>query len=216
MGEATEQWAESLSQLELKLAILQSPPHLSTAIISFLDSWRDGKEFQISQLWDIDTQIMMMHQQTIGGKLTIEGCIHSSWKDILQLYLAGLSSKVDGERFVTTLIKHLWQIAWDMWDHLNRALHELEENDELRGITALDSHITELYHEGTRPLMTPDEKVLFHPSLDSLLRLQPPSKRAWIATVEASLSLCTIRHNSFMPREREFMATFLERRQSRI
>ena len=213
---AQEQWVESLGKLEIQLAMLQAPTQLSTAIISFLDSWRDGTEFHINPTWDIDTQIMMTQQQTIGGKLTLEGCIHSSWQDIIQLHLTGLSSKVNGERFVTSLIRHLWQIAWDMWDHRNRALHELEVNEELRGIKALDSHINELYYKGVQPLMTPDEKVLFHPSLDSLLRLQPPSKRAWIATVEASLSLCIMRHNSFMPREREFMRTFLERHQSRI
>jgi hypothetical protein len=212
---AQEQWTDSLGKLELQLAYMQAPHHLISAIISFLDSWRTGSDFHINPLWDIDTQIMMTNQQSIGGKLTMEGCIHSSWRDIMQLYLTGLSSKVNGERFVTSLIKHLWQIAWDMWDHRNRALHEMETNAELLGITALDSHITELYLQGIRPLMTQDEKVLFHPPLDSLLRLQPPSKRAWIATVEASLSLCILRHNSFMPQEREFMRTFLERQRSR-
>ena len=83
---AQEQWVESLGKLEIQLAMLQAPPHLSTAIISFLDSWRDGTEFHINPSWDIDTQIMMMQQQTIGGKLTIEGCIHSSWQDIIQLH----------------------------------------------------------------------------------------------------------------------------------
>ena len=96
-----------------------------------------------------------------------------------------------------------------MWEHCNKALHESDTNEALRGITAINSHITDMYLEGPHPLMTPDEKILFHPPLDSLLRLRPTSKQAWVATVKASLSLCLIRHNSFYAtRERLHVAVF--------
>ena len=75
--------------------------------------------------------------------------------------------------------------------------------------------IITMYHKGILPLMTPDEKVLFTSPLESLLRLRPPSKRAWIASVEASHCLCLLQHNSFMPWERDFMTTFLGRTVSR-
>jgi hypothetical protein len=213
---AQEQWIQSLQNLEINLCRLQAPPNLPTALISLLDSWRNKQRFQVNPAWDTVTRSMIKAQQLIGGKLTLEGCIHSSWKDTMHQYLSGLSSKVNGERFVTSIIKHLWQIAWDMWDHRNKVLHESDTNEALLGITAINSHITDMYRAGTHPLMTPDEKILFHPPLESLLRLRPTSKQAWVATVKASLSLCIIRHNSFMPRERDFMRRFLERQQSRI
>ena len=98
---------------------------------------------------------MIQAQQLIGGKLTLEGCIHSSWKDIMHQYLSGLSSKVNGERFVTSIIKHLWQIAWDMWDHRNKALHESDTNATLLGITAINSHISDMYLAGCTPIDDP-------------------------------------------------------------
>jgi hypothetical protein len=116
---------------------------------------------------------------------------------------------------VTALIKPLWQIAWDMWEHRNNILHDNDANATLLGITALNTQIITMYHRGILPLMTPDEKVLFKSPLESLLRLRPPSKRAWIASVKASHSLCLLWHNSFMPQERELMTTFLGRTVSR-
>ena len=214
--EAQEQWTQSLHTMDLHLSRLQAPPNLSTALLSLLDSWRNNTSFTVNPAWDTVTSSMIQAQQLIGGKLTLEGCIHSSWKDIMHQYLSGLSSKVNGERFVTSIIKHLWQIAWDMWDNRNKALHESDANATLLSITAINSHISDMYLAGTHPLMTPDEKILFHPSLESLLRLRPTSKQAWVDTVKASLSLCIIRHNSFMPRERDFMRRFLDRRKSRI
>ena len=209
--EAQEQWTQSLLTMDLHLSRLQAPPHLCNAITSLLNSWRNKTSFTVNPAWDTVTSSLIQAQQIIGGKLTLEGCIHSSWKDILHQYLSGLSSKVNGERFVTSIIKHLWQIAWDMWDNRNKALHESEANATLLGITALNTQLVTMYQKGILPLMTPDEKALFKSPLESLLRLRPPSKRAWIATVEASYSLCRLRHNSFMPRERDFMTTFLGR-----
>ena len=77
-----------------------------------------------------------------------------------------------------------------MWDHHNNILHDNDTNATLLGITALNTQIITGYHNGILPFMTPDKKVLFTSPLESLLRLQPPSKRAWIASVEASHCLC--------------------------
>jgi hypothetical protein len=208
-------WTTALQSLETKLSFLQAPRDLSLAIISMLESWRLQRPFICNPLWDNYTVLLINLQSTIGAKLTLEGCIHSSWEGILQEYLSSLQSKINGERFVTALIKLLWQIAWDMWDHRNNILHDNEANATLLGITALNTQIITMYHKGILPLMTPDEKVLFKSPLESLLRLRPPSKRAWIASVKASHSLCLLRHNSFLPREREFMTTFLGRTVSR-
>ena len=208
---ANEQWTLSLQSLEHKLLSLQAPRDLSEAIITMLESWRLQRPFECNPLWDLNTTLLITLQSTIGAKLMLEGCIHNSWSEIMQDYLSSLQSKINGERFVTALIKLLWQIAWDMWDHRNNILHDNDTNATLLGITALNTQIVNMYHKGILPLMTPDEKALFKSPLESLLRLRPPSKRAWIATVEASYSLCRLRHNSFMPRERDFMTTFLGR-----
>jgi hypothetical protein len=204
-----EQWTTSLQSLENKLLSLQAPRDLSTAIIKMLESWRLQQPFKCNPLWDHYTVLLINLQSTIGAKLMLKGCIHLSWRDIMQEYLSSMQSKINGERFVTAIIQLLWQIAWDMWDHRNNILHDKDTNAELLGITALNTQIITMCQKGILPLMTPDEKVLFSSPLESLLRLRPPSKRAWIASVAASHSLCLIRHNSFMPREWDFLTTFL-------
>jgi hypothetical protein len=73
----------------------------------------------------------MALEQIIRGKPTLEGCIHFKWQDIFQLYISSLGRKHDRKRFVTVLIKLLWQTSY-MWDNRNSALHNMEINDALK------------------------------------------------------------------------------------
>jgi hypothetical protein len=36
------------------------------------------------------------------------------------------SRRRTGLRWLTALIQKLWDVAWDMWDHRNRVLHDQE------------------------------------------------------------------------------------------
>jgi hypothetical protein len=75
---AQEQWVQSIQTLELHLCRLQAPPNLPNALISLLNSWRNQQPFTINPAWDTVTCFMIQAQQLISGKLTLEGCIHSS------------------------------------------------------------------------------------------------------------------------------------------
>jgi hypothetical protein len=134
-----------------------------------LESWQLQQPSKCNPLWDHYTVQLINLQSTIGAKLTLEGCIHHSWREIMQQYLSSMQSKINDKRFVTAIIKLLWQIAWDMWDHHNNILHDNDTNATLLGITALNTQIITIYHKGILPLMTPDKKVLFTSPLESLL-----------------------------------------------
>ena len=127
--------------MENKLLRLQAPRDLSTVIITMLESWQLQQPSKCNPLWDHYTVQLINLQSTIGAKLTLEGCIHHSWREIMQQYLSSMQSKINDKRFVTAIIKLLWQIAWDMWDHHNNILHDNDTNATLLGITALNTQI---------------------------------------------------------------------------
>jgi hypothetical protein len=44
------------------------------------------------------------------------------WSEVQHRYYEFLDSRRTGLRWLTALIQKLWDVAWDMWDHRNRAL----------------------------------------------------------------------------------------------
>jgi hypothetical protein len=49
------------------------------------------------------------------------------WSEVQHRYYE-LDSRRTGLRWLTALIQKLWDVAWDMWDHRNRVLHDQEHS----------------------------------------------------------------------------------------
>jgi hypothetical protein len=50
------------------------------------------------------------------------------WSEVQHRYYEFLDSRRTGLRWLTALIQKLWDVAWDMWDHRNRVLHDQEHS----------------------------------------------------------------------------------------
>jgi len=84
------------------------------------------------------------------------------------------------------LIKKLWNISWDLWEHWNAALHNETNTQE----TILDSRTNDIICRlfGGRPQTIPcDALPLFKGTLEELLHHPKPYKDQWIALVEAAI-----------------------------
>ena len=152
---------------------------------------------------------MLTAQFNIGWKLCIEGCIHKSWEDIMNNYLISLDAKTTGRRWITALIKKLWDVAWDMWQHRNDALHKEQNNLKLLGHDTTKIEISDEYKKGADALMESDEKALFSQSLQDILQMPFQRQQAWVDKVKAARTLCDIRNEMTMKAERSLMKKFL-------
>jgi hypothetical protein len=56
----------------------------------------------------------------------LEGWASFEWSIAQQEYYKLIGSLKSGKRWMIALIKKLWLIAWDMWEHRNGILHEKE------------------------------------------------------------------------------------------
>ena len=149
-------------------------------------------------------------QSHIGWSLFIEGCVHKDWQGIIDAYLKSLERKTTGQRWVSSLIKKLWQVAWDMWDHRNLSLHKEKENEALLGLNILKSEITDVHDVGIDALMTRDEKALFDTPLEKLLTQPEQLQRAWLDKANAAHAMCDARNFNCMHLERQLMRDWLE------
>jgi hypothetical protein len=67
---------------------------------------------------------VVQKQDAIGWQSFLEGRPSVGWSEVQHRYYEFLDSRRTGLRWLTALIQKLWDVAWDMWDHRNRVLHD--------------------------------------------------------------------------------------------
>ena len=127
-------------------------------------------------------------QNEIGWRLFVDGCISIEWKHIIQKHFESVNSTNTGLCWVSSLIKKLYDTAWDMWNHRIKFLHETSPDEYLLGITKLNYSITRLHQQGALPL-----------------------KKAWVDKVEAAIVLHKERDRSSMQQSRRLFRAWSHR-----
>jgi hypothetical protein len=112
-------------------------------------------------------------QEILGWQQLLEGCVSKSWLETKTTYLQSTKLQKNSLRWLSAIIKKLWQIAWNLWDLRNSAEHE-HDNAELSD--RLNTEITSLI------ALHPDHSDgHFHPSeLHKLRSAKISYKQAWI------------------------------------
>ncbi len=115
-------WTTALTRLEKWMEAVQTDPDIIAAIMNQLHSWRHDIEDSSSYSWEIQNAI---DQQTdICWQYAIEGWLSIEWEILQQSYLDNIQTNCTGKRWMSELIKQLWAIAWDLWEHHNSILHD--------------------------------------------------------------------------------------------
>ena len=62
-------------------------------------------------------------QTNIGWIQTLMGLIFHDWAEVQNTYLRSLGTKISGVRWISALIRKLWDTAWEIWNFSNHTLH---------------------------------------------------------------------------------------------
>ena len=145
--------------------------------------------------FDLPTAIR--NQNEVGWQAFIEGCPTKGWQESQQQYYEFLRSRKTGLRWLSALIRKLWQVAWDMWEHRNGILHDKE-----KGQAALEREdkIREEFEEGWDELDR-DAKLMFRPGLQRVLQFKAGPQKAWIARVETARKRAAVRQGEMEDNE---------------
>jgi len=125
--EASSLWTSALSTLEKWLKEEDTDPALTQDLIAGLQSWYQGTPAQPSSPATLQ-QSLLGWEGVLDGWLGIQWCLQQAafWNQWKQ--------KKSSKRWTTELIKKLWNIVWDMWDHRNGILHHADRpHDEFFG-----------------------------------------------------------------------------------
>jgi hypothetical protein len=103
------------------------------------------------------------------------------WEAKQAEYYLWLKKKNTGRRWTITLIKKMWEISWDMWQHRNDELTNPQSMASLREHARLDVLISTEY-EDLLSLATKDRRWFRRPK--ELIFTEPiPYKLQWIESV---------------------------------
>jgi hypothetical protein len=84
-------------------------------------------------------------QGRVGWRAFLEGSVLQEWAGKQQEYYTWLQKKNTGRRWTTYLIKKMWEISWDMWEHRNSELLSPLSPASIREHIRLDSLIHAKY-----------------------------------------------------------------------
>jgi hypothetical protein len=135
-------------QLDTWLTKALTLPDIKRSIISRLQSWRNQETdlTQPSYNWP-GVNDLVTKQDSIGWKNFLEGCVLQEWAEKQQEYYEWLQRRNTGKRWITVLIKKLWEISWNMWEQRNGEVNNPASPASLREHARLDAKITQEYED---------------------------------------------------------------------
>jgi len=129
----------------------------------------------------------LREQNVIGWNHFYEGWLSKGWISAQQAHYVKIKSMKTGGRWAVALIKKLWDMAWDMWEHRNEVLHERENLVTKSMGIHLSRRVTRVFLDlCSRPLCANDCNLVRLP-LSKLLERTVNYKTHWLTVAEPAL-----------------------------
>jgi len=134
--------------------------------------------------------LALIHQHDIGWNIYFfKWWLSFEWAASQYEYYKFLLSWRTRKRWVITIIKRLWQIAWDLWDHQNKVLHNQENVLHRDQEDHLNRRIHRLYFEAFSKLKVTKDKYLLHHPPSSLGKKPVLYRNEWEQKTKTALIL---------------------------
>jgi hypothetical protein len=180
-SETDDIWNKALESLREWLNTHKTHPELSKQIIQGLNRWRsDEAGSSTSHIpW---IQEVLSQQDDFGWGGFFEGFVARAWRQAHEKYLNRTKSPKSSKRWLSSLIRKQWQIAWDLWEHRNGYLHSKDEN--LISIE-VNKKLEEEFRLGPPRLQT-NTKALFAGGLAALESKPLEIRQQWIRRIQVA------------------------------
>jgi hypothetical protein len=179
-GEGTEAiWTIAIADFRKWLATQLTNNVVADLICSSLTGWRDGTAPPVVRSNLLHLKLAMEDQRDIGWGAAMEGRWSSYWIKIQENHFRKLKRRRSGKRWLTSIIKQMWNISWDLWDHRNQVQLE-RATEERRAKNAVNIRME--YGLGPVGLDNLDAKLFTNP-MEEILTGKLQKQDAWIRRV---------------------------------
>lgn len=227
-------WDESLAKLAIWMREQETSDDIIEAICSGLRHWRNNsRPRHLSPILDAIMEeqgfhgwneilegrarrgvliaSLMTQQNRIGWEAFLEGRPAIGWQLAQERHYRSIPRCMKtGRRWITALIKKLWDTAWSLWDHRNRILHDSEMSVARQELT---NRIREQFDLGTAQLPR-SVRQLFTNGFDGITSRSTAQQKAWLRRVSIARDRVQGRideaHENLRA-ERQFMRRYFRR-----
>ena len=206
--EAIKQWDISVKRLTDTLHKLHTHSAVIDAIQRRLHEWKTGKPFTPITSTFPGLQDTVARQDEIGWQHFLEGALVLGWQDVQAIYYESIKSRRTSLRWISALIRKLWEVAWDQWEHRNGILHGNENFVTLDEVESIELQVRREFDTGRGPLPTTDSH-LFKGTVDRIIKQPLSYKRKWLHHVEVARNRHHRRVQASWPKERIIMRRWL-------
>jgi hypothetical protein len=174
------------------------------AIIQGLNQWRRDERSEWSSYPEWLRNIILK-QSSCGWRNFFEGFLIQEWREAMVKQLHKIGSSRSPKRWMSALIRRLWQIAWDLWEHRNGYLHAKDDSLLIR---QTNEKIKYQFILGTATL-DGNSRTLFRIGVAALLKKPMDVKQQWVKRVELARQLAMTGEHDTYRNERSAMARWL-------
>jgi len=201
---AVDKWQSFIKELKSWLWEQNTSPILSKAILASLQAWyQDDPSPTASQY----ASQLLADQNAIGWDRLIESWLPQSWHLEQEQFWSHICPHKSSKCWTSELIKKFWDVAWDLWDQWNEALHNDPANHDI-----LDSHandqIWKVYEQGSA-MLPRDALALLREPLSAQLQKPLATKTLWLQSVQAAWEQKARHDHGSMSSEQQIMQQFL-------
>jgi hypothetical protein len=206
---AQQQWDASIAKLATWLTKAHTLPDLQHAILAGLKAWRHQTPHPIPTYAWPGINDIVIRQTRLGWRAFLEGALLRDWAAKQQEYYEWIQRKYTGKRWVTTLIKLLWELSWTMWDHRNKELHNPASPATLREHIRLDALIAAEYTD--QLTISKRDRRWFCRPREVLFTETIAYKQQWVESVSLARARFSRRHRTSTNAQRILMRTTFPR-----
>ena len=184
--EATELWNNLLLELNQWMLNSRGHPHMVEVLCLSLTSWRNNTPYAVIQShYEEQLQKAINDQHILGWGQLFYGIWSTFWIRLQQQHFQSLGSKKSAETWIATVQQKLWLLAFNMWDHRNKVLHNTRHSIFPHEMAAIDSEITQEMQVGSDNLPQ-SQRYLFLGTAQEKLRWNISMKIQWLISIRRS------------------------------
>lgn len=197
-------WDTALANLKEWMSINDTYLGLQMMIIQELKRWRTEETIMLTDMppW---ISAVAAKQAALGWNNFFEGFLVKDWSMVVKQQLGRMRSRRSSRRWTSALIRKLWQIAWDLWEHRNGYLHARDNSVLTR---QLEAEIRKQFNLGFN-LLDRNSKALFQPGEKGILQKPIEIKRQWVRRVQLARIKAEGEKRGAYQKERRLLARWL-------
>ena len=199
-AEATSKWDDGIQAMRQHLRKTNTMPSMVTLIASRLNAWRNNTA---------DTEPIPAHlqeavqaQDTVGWGNAFHGFWAESWATTQEGYYKRNNLKNTGERWLSALIRKLFEVAWDQWQYRNSIVHDKREGQVAR---LLEQEIRDEYNLGFRGF-TLSIRPLTRLPMEELLAMRLQVQQSWLRRVQRQREMLPEAHQLQLQQQQTLMS----------